>query len=939
MPRKVRNKRGLVEPYEVDPSEVPSESFVSQALQYISRPGWAMGSLLMGDTEQAGQHFGALFGGEAPELGPEFTDILKHHQIATPEKGTGFSLALNVLGGMAIDPTTYATLGVGGLAKGALVGASKKLATGSLSYALKNSPKFLAKQAASPSLKKEQIAEEIFKDTLQDTDYFKALSNSDQANILSRLRSNEWQSLDKDIWGSVIDSFQKSGDIKKSGMALRLELPFSQIGFDVPGTRALGQMMHKAIPFKDILDDAKRGVVSKFLDRSETTIRNIPQGMKYTARAMLQDSKKEATDIGEDVVKLFGPKGTSSWYNKASPTLAGDLARVGAPSLKEYRRLINNAVANERGTGASRVKWEMLNNAGVADVTALRSEEFLSLPEIIYSRKIRQNRSKWRDTFKEYAEKVDTLKSGVSEKDLVKYSQDIFEDIRPNKGMLTTLISGGRFTLSHKTPPLKKQGTTKGLPLPLRMAAFPIAPGIKIQKTKKGTDVIFPGFNNVWKSLVTSNITNLPYHIRNTISSIVMGTLNPDIGWSGLKAAFRLIPGTGKKARNTRVLHKALHADQNIAIEGLKEVNRLSSQGVKVGGMDIKEFLDIAKGALGGRVSHSAMDIVSETGEAFDLLNRKGQSIAHKAMFQWGENLANRVENFMRLTSLETLIKKGYEPSAALSAVQKQFVDYSLVSEWEKTLRDMIPFIKYQLGSLNWAKQVVSRPRQISWVGKMQQDQDILLESQKDPKSGETPTALGFPGMFRYDLGGGGLSTLEALGAAKDPLSLLEDAHPIYRKGLEYGFGKDLFTKQSVYADRRAPEWMPDWLVTKVTRTKDIELREINPVARSFIYGLSPFNRQLRMLDKLMEGKYLQPIFGIKEIEDLKKRADSIAINNLNKILKKKLRDGELKEFLQYISAYDKENTPPEIKQILKARRELFKQAKRRKLEEGREKR
>ena len=195
-----RKRKETIDPYEIDPSEVPSDSFVSDALQYISRPGWAMGSLLMGDTEQAGQHFGALFGGKAPELGPEFTDILKHHQIATPTKGTALSVGLNVLGGTVIDPSTYATLGGGGLMKGALVGASKSLATGSLAHALKNSPKLLAKKAARPAVSDKILATEIFRDTLRDTDYFKALSNSDQANILSRIHSDKWQSLDKDIF-------------------------------------------------------------------------------------------------------------------------------------------------------------------------------------------------------------------------------------------------------------------------------------------------------------------------------------------------------------------------------------------------------------------------------------------------------------------------------------------------------------------------------------------------------------------------------------------------------------------------------------------------------------------------------------------------------------------------------------------------------------------
>tara|TARA_R100000152_G_C6780335_1_gene212976 strand:- start:892 stop:3753 length:2862 start_codon:yes stop_codon:yes gene_type:complete len=950
-----RKRKEIIEPYEVDPTEIPNESFLGNAIQYLERGAWTARSLLMGDTEQAGQHFGALFGGEAPELGPEFDDVLRHHGIATPTEGTPLSFAVNVLGGIVTDPLTYLTLGGGGLAKGALVGASRDLATGSLSHALKRgvmSPKFAAKKAANPGLKDTKIAEEIFKDTLQDTDYFKGLSNTSQTNILSKFNSEDWQSLDKDVWGSVIDSLQKTGDIEKTGMALRLDVPFTGIGMDVPGTRALGQAAHKLIPFKDILDASKRGFVSKFLDKTETSLRHIPQGLKYAANDYLQKSRLEENMIGVHVVREFGPKGNLTWHSTKNPTFSHDLSRVGASDISEYRRKLNNAVADEGGTGAARVKWELLERAEVEDVRPLDSEKYLSLPEIIYSRLVRKNREHWRGEFKEFAKKVDTNKTDLTEKDLVRYAEDIFEDIRPNKTLFSKVISGGRFTIKYAKPKPDEQGTYKKLPLPLRPLAFALFPGMKLHKTKTGTDIVYPGFNNVWKGLVTSNILNIPYHVRNAVGSVFMGALNPDIGWSGLTAAFRMVPGISKSGKDMRLIHKALHADQNIASDAIEEISKLNRQGKKFAGMPIEEFLKIARGALGGRVSHSAMDIVSETGEAFDLLNRKGQNIAHKVMFQAGENMANYVENFMRLTALEKLLKKGYEPTRALMDVQKQFVDYTLVSHWEKSLRDMIPFIKYQLGSLNWTKQALSRPRQVAWVGDIQQDQDMLLDSQKDPQSGETPSAIGI-GNLRYDIGSGGLSTLEALEstglpsllkgnlieAAASPTKLLEDIHPIYRGALEYAFEKDLYTKQSFFADRRAPKWMPDWFVTKLTRQEGITVREIDPLARSLMYDLSPFNRQLRMLDKLIEGKYLQPIFGVKEIEDMKKRADRITLKNINKLLRKKLKDGEVKEFLQYSSAYDKENTPYELKQIFKARRELFKKFKQESLEEKREKR
>ena len=53
-----------------------------------------------------------------------------------------------------------------------------------------------------------------------------------------------------------------------------------------------------------------------------------------------------------------------------------------------------------------------------------------------------------------------------------------------------------------------------------------------------------------------------------------------------------------------------------------------------------------------------------------------------------------------------------------------------------------------------------------------------------------------------------------------------------------------------------------------------------------------------------------------------------ITIKNLTKILEKKHGEGDLKEFIMFVSAYDKENTPPEIRSILNGFQEAIQKQK-----------
>jgi hypothetical protein len=85
-------------------------------------------------------------------------------------------------------------------------------------------------------------------------------------------------------------------------------------------------------------------------------------------------------------------------------------------------------------------------------------------------------------------------------------------------------------------------------------------------------------------------------------------------------------------------------------------------------------------------------------------------------MGAWGRN----AENLVRGRAYIDLLNKGFSPESAARQVLDAFVDYDVVSEANRTLRDLFPFIQFTIGTAkSIGKAAIERPGTVSMFGPM----------------------------------------------------------------------------------------------------------------------------------------------------------------------------------------------------------------------------
>ena len=938
---------------------------------YFNRATWAGREALLGDFDKAGAQIGSLFGGKDPGKGmPGHEFIYRTTGYRTKEDSWERTIS-NFALDMGTDPHTFLTLGVGGLAKGVLVGATKKISTRSLATALnagyrgKKSKDFL--DAIRTTGSSEKAAEKIFHDIIPNTKFYKNLDMAQKARFNRLIDAEDWQNIQKAAWDDVMDALYKSKKIDQPGFSVRFA------GVELPGSRMLGKTVKAVYDKATYPEMLRKGIIGSLLDKTVTSAHGVPEGLKWVARDYMQKRKAIDTTISEKIWKRFGLEGDLPWRNDSLAANQAYMAQVGAKNMHEFRDIINRTahyrdprVAAMSPDAATRIKQELLRKAGVeyrirkgrkkwSEAQYLKEAD-MSLPEIIYSRKISKNRDYWRQRFKQDIDKLrinptgtgpgnrlaDALDKNYSKVAIEKYITRVFEDLNVGKrSTIRKVLSGGKIYVGPAKLFGRKRmykGASKSAPLPIRMLVKTLFPGSSFRVTKEGTFLDFPGYTNLWKQMVTSYPLNFPFHLRNFVGSIFMGALDPDIGWSGIKAGLELggVAGNG----HLWLINKSLHADQKKAAKFMKEIDTLGAQGAKIGDMDIREFRQLAKRALGGRISHTAGDISSGVGDMFDLLNRHERKLGvnplGKGWLNLGENLGNYIENQMRLNALRSYVMKGVSPHEAIFRMQKQFVDYSVQSNLENFLRDFVPFIKFQMGSLAWAKQLAERPRHVSWLTHLQEGGGMV--DAKDPAQGEKDfvSPLGILGMpeHRVSFGAPAEATLGALSKMTNVKDVISDSHPVYKLFLEYGFSKDIWTGMSTRASSKAPWWMENSpkLMSFLGSKKLASKKRISWLSKELL-KLIPLERQSRFLGLMYQGvqgedsdKILEAMTSIKKV-DLEKKAFNVTSRKFNKLLERKQREGELKQFTSWVAITDNHKADPDIRKLLKEHKEFLKKA------------
>lgn len=240
--------------------------------RYLSRFGFATRNVLMGDPLSAAKNLGQ-FGLDTLTLGfmpdittreerPEFTDLLKYHQVNNPFGNSDLGkFGADLLGGMLTDPLTFVSgAGAGSkLAGSALAGLGR--AGQSASVVKKIGTAIKGSQAGRAALKRGKSAEDIWRDVTGS-----ALRTKPLGDTAESLAEHE-EYLDEGL-----EALVRSGYMRRQG-SLHLSIPFTNIAtedlpraFDLlsPGNLLRGAtipgLAHKYFPNTMPIKQAGQGV-------------------------------------------------------------------------------------------------------------------------------------------------------------------------------------------------------------------------------------------------------------------------------------------------------------------------------------------------------------------------------------------------------------------------------------------------------------------------------------------------------------------------------------------------------------------------------------------------------------------------------------------------------------------------------------------------------
>lgn len=337
-------------------------------------------------------------------------------------------------------------------------------------------------------------------------------------------------------------------------------------------------------------------------------------------------------------------------------------------------------------------------------------------------------------------------------------------------------------------------------------------------------------YNKVFKPLATTGYgpaLNPSFTARNIVSGLFMGAMDPDIGVRVLK---QFTPHVFKMAR---------HWDNPSALKGLPNVGRYTAQEA---GQLIHDFNV-------GRNTFGATELLIS-----DPVKAATRSPGLNQFLNFSQNVNQGAETLMRVNGFLALLSKGIDPAEAARRVNKVFVDYSLVSKGQRTLRDVIPFAQYSVGiTPTLLETLARRPRFATPVRELykaaQGDEEkpaILppwMRSQPTipfgtNKAGQPQYITSLGTMFEQ------LNSLNQ-GTPQSTLerTILGGLTPAIKAPLQYGTNRDFFfgtpmdynrTPKALQALGLAPTMDPRWVAA---------------------FRSLPIARQLSTIDKIMDDR------------------------------------------------------------------------------------
>lgn len=484
------------------------------------------------------------------------------------------------------------------------------------------------------------------------------------------------------------------------------------------------------------------------------------------------------------------------------------------------------------------------------------------------------------------------------------------------------------------------------------------------------------GLNYYIKPTLTS--MNPGFHVRNWLSAGVMRFFDPDNGtfdsWRDLSQAFsdfwaaapqfpvlsQLSSAFGKNSEELATLLRA-------AKQG-DEASMAAAKALTVGAHAGDEVAEGLRALIGQNQTDLARDLLDDTMRAvmegeeaarkvFTLDKKKSllnfKEIAAKAAdkkrgpagavydeaVRLGEVIANHVEDTSRAGLYMQLLKKGVTPADAVKRVNKVMVDYAMQGQAEAWARQIIPFARFAIGSSAWLGEFARRPRLLTPLttvrnaSEAQRDEgEVLPESVRESVS--LPVGKDALGRMRY-ITGLGLpqeAALSALGTIASPTgarrSVLGGLHPMLKLPAEAVTNRDFFFGGEFGEYRKAPAVAARLGFGSKIDLPDGRERYEWPGAVREVMDALPFTRQFKTFDRFFDaekdkiGSTVQTLTGLRMQSIDQERELKDAIYGW---LKEAAKDGRVGEFNNWVSRFDAEDTPEDLKIVLQGLRDLRK--------------
>ena len=288
---------------------------------------------------------------------------------------------------------------------------------------------------------------------------------------------------------------------------------------------------------------------------------------------------------------------------------------------------------------------------------------------------------------------------------------------------LTKLLGGGDFRLRGEAARAAEQFAPR---LGGRAAAV---------EGERGWLYRFPGIHAFVKPLLYLGALPLPAistFTRNGVGGAVMAAMDPEIGRAGAAGLFATIRDLplvrGMAGSASRDLQAALLAFANGAPT---DAQRALVESATWGGKPAREVAEGLRSVTGGANAYtSERELFNDVGSVADWVEKEriaetGGVPALKAdlaAFWSGKGLTTQatapralervrklweplgrlnqsIEGGLRGGAYLTLLQRGYDHASAVKKVNETFVDYAYQSGAERTLRDLLPFIRFSIGA------------------------------------------------------------------------------------------------------------------------------------------------------------------------------------------------------------------------------------------------